>query len=98
VIQAGRYRKKPVVIDAVRWDGTEECMKVVLELTDFSKLPASDEYVNPGLGYTPAMGTIDIPTLEGVMTANPGDWIIRGIKGELYPIKADIFEESYEPA
>ena len=40
---------------------------------------------------------LDIPTLEGVMHANPGDWIIRGVKGELYPCKPDIFEASYEP-
>lgn len=40
--------------------------------------------------------TIKIATLEGVMEAAPGDWIIRGVKGELYPIKDDIFRETYE--
>lgn len=39
----------------------------------------------------------DIKTLEGVVTAGPGDWIIRGIKGELYPCKDDIFKMTYEP-
>ena len=39
---------------------------------------------------------IAIPTLEGMMVARPGDWIIRGVKGELYPCKADIFEATYE--
>lgn len=39
---------------------------------------------------------IRIETLEGTMEARPGDWIIRGIKGELYPCKADIFEKTYE--
>lgn len=97
MIQAGRYRKKPVVIDAVQWDGTEACMKVVLELVDFDKLPSDGIHVNNGLGYGPTEGTLDIPTLEGVMTASPGDWIIRGVKGEIYPCKPDIFEATYEP-
>jgi hypothetical protein len=39
---------------------------------------------------------IDIPTLEGVMHASPGDWIIRGVHGECYPCKPDIFEKTYE--
>jgi len=42
-------------------------------------------------------GPIQVSTLEGQMTANPGDWIITGIKGELYPCKPDIFEATYEP-
>jgi hypothetical protein len=42
------------------------------------------------------MGGVEIKTLEGTMVANPGDWIIRGVKGELYPCKPDIFEATYE--
>ncbi len=42
--------------------------------------------------------TLEIPTLEGTMHASQGDWIIRGVKGELYPCKPDIFEATYEPA
>ena len=41
--------------------------------------------------------TLVIPTLEGDMTASPGDWIIKGIEGELYPCKPDIFAATYEP-
>jgi len=41
---------------------------------------------------------VQIDTLEGVMTAKKGDWIIRGVQGELYPCKPDIFEATYEPA
>ncbi len=41
---------------------------------------------------------VDIATMEGTMTASPGDWIITGIKGERYPCKPDIFEATYEPA
>lgn len=96
-----RYRKKPVVIEAMRWDG--EHFEPVLEFIyadDRWKEGLDDGgYVNgPGIGYTPSLDTIDIPTLEGVMTAQPGDWIIRGVKGEVYPCKPDIFEATYEPA
>lgn len=41
---------------------------------------------------------VKIPTLEGEMTASPGDWIITGVKGERYPCKPDIFAATYEPA
>ena len=41
---------------------------------------------------------IEISTLEGVMRGDPGDWILRGVKGEIYPCKPDIFEATYEPA
>lgn len=43
-------------------------------------------------------GVLDIPTLEGTMTAQPGDWIIRGVQGEFYPCKPDIFTATYDPA
>lgn len=46
----------------------------------------------------PEDGTMLIDTLEGSMTARSGDWVIRGVKGELYPCKPDIFEATYEPA
>lgn len=42
--------------------------------------------------------TIKIATLEGIMEASPGDWIIRGVKGEIYPCKPDIFNATYDPA
>lgn len=44
------------------------------------------------------LGGLEILTLEGKMTADVGDWIIRGVKGEFYPCKPDIFEATYEPA
>lgn len=91
-----RYRKKPVVIDAVLWTGNEEDLSKVFELVDFDKLPEDGVHVGAGIGHVPALGTLDIPTLEGTMTADPGDWIIKGIKGEIYPCKPDIFEATYE--
>lgn len=42
-------------------------------------------------------GVLDIPTLEGMMSAQPGDWVIRGIQGEFYPCKPDIFTAAYDP-
>lgn len=75
-----KYRKKPVVIEA--WQNTDD-----------SEFP---EWVDDAdVGREPG-GVILIDTLEGVMRAQPGDWIIRGVKGEIYPCKPDIFAATYE--
>lgn len=79
-----KYRKKPVVIDAVRWTGN---MADVIALVGHDLATAGRPHVS---------GSVAIETLEGVMVANPGDWIIKGVKGEIYPCKADIFEATYE--
>lgn len=79
-----RYRKKPVVIDAVQWTGEEKCYAAICELCTGRQIEASGD------------GALVIHTLEGDMRANPGDWIIRGVKGEVYPCKPDIFECTYE--
>lgn len=78
-----KYRKKPVVIDAVHWNG---------DLSTLHSLGTYESAVSQDLGSS----DLQIETLEGVMTAKVGDWIIRGVKGELYPIKDDIFRETYE--
>lgn len=85
--QMPKYRKKPVVIDAVKFDGNCMCLDVfpISEVGHFHI--ALDEQNGP---------CIKIPTLEGVMTASKGDYIIRGVKGEYYPCKPDIFEATYE--
>ncbi len=77
-----KYRKRPVVIEAVQWDGSNvaEVMK----------------WAGPGIVHAQTSDVLCISTLEGVMTAQPGDWIIRGIKGELYPCKPDIFAGLYD--
>lgn len=62
----------------------------------FRKRPVEIEAVQ--VGGDPADGSLVIRTLEGDMRANPGDWIIRGVAGELYPCRQDIFEQTYEPA
>jgi hypothetical protein len=94
-----RYRKKPVEIEAVRWivNNEKEVMDFIFS-DDRWKVGLDSPYVDgPGIGVVPALGTLDIPTLEGVMTAQPGDWIIRGVQGELYPCKPHIFVATYEP-
>jgi hypothetical protein len=81
-----RFRKKPVVIAAIQWDGAN--VDEVLWLAD------TVGSVRRGLGLE--QNSIFIDTLEGTMRADPGDWIIRGVKNELYPCKPDIFQATYE--
>lgn len=83
-----KYRKKPVVIDA--WQFTFENKDMV-----FHDLREMNNSIRPD-------GTLDspkliIPTLEGEMTASIGDFIIKGVNGEFYPCKPDIFDKTYEP-
>lgn len=79
-----KYRKKPVVIDAVKWDG-----KNVKEVMDFMT------WRNASYSLTLSAGLV-IHTLEGNHNALPGDFIIKGVAGEFYPCKPDIFEATYE--
>lgn len=79
-----KFRKKPVVIDAVRWQGSSDDYLAIMKL-------ATDSPCAPYFGEG-----LRIKTLEGTMRADIGDWIIRGVKGELYPCKNNIFEATYE--
>jgi hypothetical protein len=81
-----KFRKKPVIIEAV-------------QVTDntFDAPHPNPEHIQ-GVVYDPRVRCAFIGTLEGVMRADLGDWIIRGVKGELYPCKPDIFEATYDPA
>lgn len=76
-----RYRKKPVEIEAVRWSGEN-----VATITRFLE----SQKGRVGMDY------VEITTLEGTMRADIGDFIIKGVKGEFYPCKPDIFEATYE--
>lgn len=80
-----KFRKKPVVVEAIRWDGTNVDEVLGFILTKGSAIRGSEH-------------GILIETLEGTMRAERGDWIIRGVKGEFYPCKPDIFEATYEAA
>lgn len=80
------YRKKPVVIEAIHYRGEEDFNLVRLLVGTSRPIHQMGD------------GKLGIETLEGVMTANPGDYIIKGVKGECYPCKPDIFAATYEPA
>ena len=75
-----KYRKKPVVIEAIQWTG-----KNIWDVRKFVGNKASD-----------FNGKFNIRTLEGTMSASIGDFIIKGVHGEFYPCKPDIFSETYE--
>lgn len=77
-----KFRKKPVVIEAKQWLGTNAD-----EMHDF---------IGNQMSWHPITKGLFIHTLEGVHAANAGDWIIKGIKGEFYPCRPDIFEQTYE--
>lgn len=87
MLKPTKYRKKPVVIEAMRFDT--------------SSYSAMTEVARWCGGLICCDGTdvdywLDIPTLEGVMKVSPGDYIIRGVQGEFYPCKPNIFEDTYE--
>ena len=82
-----KYRKKPVVVEAVQWNGANHLLPTI----EFMK--GSNAYLDKSRN---PIGEIMIPTLEGVMAAAPGDWIIKGVNGEFYPCKPDIFQKTYE--
>lgn len=85
-----KYRKKPVVIEAIQWDGSPAALAWAIE-------HGGDRGIQVPYPCPPG-ASLKIRTLEGVMTANPGDWIIQGVAGELYPCKAEIFAQTYEQA
>jgi hypothetical protein len=78
----GKYRKKPVVIEAVQWTGDNH-----EEISAFC----------PDAKWDVRKELLSIGTLEGPLVASKQDFIIRGVKGEFYPCKPDIFAKTYEP-
>lgn len=85
------FRKKPVVIEAIRL--TQETWEEIAWLPGVFVMTAGPAYEIAPVGTV--LGA-EIRTLEGKMWAEPGDWIIRGVRGELYPCKPDIFAATYE--
>lgn len=81
---AQKFRKKPVEIEAMQYDGK-----------DWRSIAHWMAVHGAPMGRT-ASGLLRIHTLEGEMTASSGDWIIKGIAGEFYPCKSDIFEATYD--
>lgn len=108
-----KFRKKPVVIEAMQMIGEpSETMAVcdwirdngypwlvgnALEPSALEPEGADGQPGDPGIYIDPATGEVVIRTLEGDMRVSYGDWVIKGVEGELYPCKPDIFEKTYEP-
>lgn len=91
-----KYRKRPVVIEAMEWDGAAESASSVIEwvLVNGQSITyhcANDEECRLEVGGH----VLRIPTLEGNMDASAGDFIIKGVNGEFYPCKPDIFAKTY---
>lgn len=76
-----KFKKKPVVVEAMQWTG--------LNLDEIKNFTGKD-----AIAFTPY--TVTISTLEGCMTGRINDWIIKGLNGEFYPCKPDIFEKTYD--
>lgn len=90
-----RYRKKPIVIEAIQWN--ENNLKEVMEFigSEF-KYDENTSYCTNKFVYDKYTKELLIHTLEGTMKVSNGDYIIKGVKGEFYPCKPDIFEATYE--
>jgi hypothetical protein len=82
------FKKKPVVIEALQFVDKKSALDI-LEWARSTDIVFVDRLDTPWV--------IEIRTLEGVMEASLGDWVIKGIQGEFYPCKPDIFVNSYEP-
>lgn len=89
-----RYRKKPVEVEAMHFSTNNEAasptMDAIVNWMNQGKMPDQRHAWHNGTD-------IFIDTLEGVMTANCYDYIIKGVAGEFYPCKPDIFDKTYEP-
>ena len=100
-----RYREKPVVIEAMQLAGTTAEIHAVYQWVEANTLGSFEPlsviegrkpYPASGVSIDPRDGRLIISTLEGLHWADPGDWIIRGVQGEFYPIKPNVFADSYE--
>ena len=83
-----QFRKRPIVIEALQWKGGSN-IEIAAFLGDNSWKYCYETNTTPEM--------LEISTLEGTICASRNDWIIRGIQGEFYPCKPDIFEKTYEP-
>jgi hypothetical protein len=92
-----KFRKKPVVIDAVQYNGSnkDEIISFVGEAAKFQSAVGSSA---DGEGYPQAYSKLTISTLEGEMLVSENDWVIKGVKGEFYPCKPEIFAATYDAA
>ena len=95
-----RYRKKPVEVEAIQASGTERSNREIINWTKDSDTPAVMVHrcrqLSDGSTLLDTEPSLTISTLEGAHWVSPGDWVIRGVAGEHYPCKPDIFEATYE--
>lgn len=90
-----KFRKKPVVIDAIQWNGVN-IRQVGEFINGLHSLENWKNCISP-IGDWQIKTLEDGPNGEARHVASVGDWIIKGVKGEFYPCKPDIFEATYEP-
>lgn len=93
-----QYRKKPVVIEAVQWTAKNhrEMFDFLFDGEDPSQENMRTEGKNFYISHGKCTGGLVIKTLEGEHIATIGDFIIKGVNGEFYPCKPDIFEKTYD--
>lgn len=92
-----KFKKKPCIVEALQWTGENH-----RPMFDFLEAKPNEYMTSSGknfyIDHSKVIGGLIIKTLEGEHIASKGDWIIKGIKGEFYPVKNDIFKLSYEEA
>ncbi|KAB7752779.1 hypothetical protein [Mycolicibacterium mucogenicum] len=91
-----KYRKKPVEIEAIQWDGSRASIEQACKWVNGFDHTGDPILTFEFYGHDDVSGQPLIETLEGDMAVSPGDWIIRGVKGEFYPCKPDIFAQTYD--
>ncbi len=92
---AEKVRKLPVEVEAMQWDGT---LTRIMEIDDWAGAPAiKDRMINWRASEQRGVHTVTVTTLHGRADVEVGDWIVRGPAGDVWPVKPDIFEQSYEP-
>jgi hypothetical protein len=93
---ADKYRKKPVEIEAMQWDGTRVSIDAICDWVN----GGDDNYDDPTITYCYSgvddVNDVRIWTLEGDLNVSPNDYVIRGVQGEFYPCKPDIFGQTYD--
>ena len=88
--QPTKFKKRPVIIEAIQWNATNSAWQGIEGIMDMG---LAQKRWKPGLRGS---DTFYIVTLEGDMIVSQGDWVIKGVSGEFYPCKPDIFDLTYE--
>lgn len=95
-----KVTKRPITVEAMHFAGTSADTHAVYQWVEANTAGSFEPYTDPppasGVSINPETGEMMIATLEGIMHASLGDWVIRGVKGEFYPCKPDVFEATYD--